>query len=200
MGFSEPRPDRAIDKLGLDSKKKILLVTGASSGSQSINTAVCSLLDNISAYADDWQIVHLTGTVNLAAVEEKYSQAGIAHKVIGYFDEMADLLSAADLVIGRSGAVSVAEYAAAGVASICMPYPHHKDRHQYFNAEVLVNAGAAVVVDDLPEEKDRSECLWEQLEELIKDDAKRSEMSDNCKAVAQIDAASVIAERVLSIA
>ncbi len=198
LGFSEPRPDRAIEKLGLDREKKILLVTGASSGAQNINRAVCSLLDTISSYADDWQIVHLTGTVNLAWVEDKYAGVKISHKVVGYFDEMADLLGAADLVIGRSGAVSVAEYAAAGVASICMPYPHHKDRHQYFNAEVLVNAGAAVVVDDLPDEKERAELLWEQLEELLKDDAKRIEMSDNCKTVSRVDAASEIADNILS--
>ena len=198
LGFSEPRPDKAMDKLGLDREKKILLVTGASSGAQSINTSVCSLLDKIDAYAKDWQIVHLTGNANLAVVEERYVQAGIAHKVVGYFDEMSDLLVAADLVIGRSGAVSVAEYAAAGVASICMPYPHHKDRHQYLNAEILVDAGAAVVVDDLPDEKERAAWLWEQLEKLLKDDAKRGEMADNCKAVARVDAAGVIAERILN--
>ena len=107
------------------------------------------------------------------------------------------LLAAADLVVGRSGAVSVAEYAAAGVPSICMPYPYHKDKHQYLNAGKLVEAGAAVMVDDLPDEKDRAEWLWEELGELMKDDAKRKEMRDKCAAVARKDAAGKIAERLL---
>jgi UDP-N-acetylglucosamine--N-acetylmuramyl-(pentapeptide) pyrophosphoryl-undecaprenol N-acetylglucosamine transferase len=195
--FAQPQPDPAIDELALDKNKRILLITGASSGAENINRAVCTLLDKLGVFADTWQIVHLTGLPNLERVRQAYDGAKIAHKVVGYYNEMANLLSAADLVIGRSGAVSVAEYAAAGVPSICMPYPYHKDRHQYFNAGKLVEAGAAVVVDDLPDEKDRAEWLWEELEELMRDDEKRGEMRENCKAVAKLDAAAVIAEKLL---
>ncbi|GAF70806.1 unnamed protein product, partial [marine sediment metagenome] len=113
-------------------------------------------------------------------------------------DEMANLLAAADLVIGRSGAVSVAEYAAAGVPSICMPYPHHKDMHQYRNAGKLVEAGAAVIVDDLPDAKDRAGWLWEELAELMRNDKKRQEMAENCKAIAKVEAASKIAEQLVN--
>jgi len=102
----------------------------------------------------------LTGRANFDEVVRRYGDAKIAHKVIDYYDDMANLLAAADLVIGRSGAVSVAEYAAAGVPSICMPYPYHKDMHQYLNAGKLVEAGAAIIVDDVPDEKDRREWLW----------------------------------------
>jgi UDP-N-acetylglucosamine--N-acetylmuramyl-(pentapeptide) pyrophosphoryl-undecaprenol N-acetylglucosamine transferase len=195
--FETPQPDRAIDELALDKNKEILLITGASSGAENINRAMCALPDKLSAFADTWQIVHLTGLANLQKVEQKYAGARIAHKVVGYCDEMANLLSAADLVVGRSGAVSVAEYAAAGVPSICMPYPYHKDRHQYFNAGKLVEAGAAMIVDDLPDEHERAEWLWEELEELMKDDEKRRQMRTNCKAVAKVDAAAVIARELL---
>ena len=61
----------------------------------------------------------------------------------------------------------MAEYAVAGVPSICMPYPHHKDRHQYFNAGKLVEVGAAVIVDDVPDLQDRADWLWEELEDLM---------------------------------
>ncbi|MHC4666329.1 MAG: undecaprenyldiphospho-muramoylpentapeptide beta-N-acetylglucosaminyltransferase [Planctomycetota bacterium] len=191
--FANPEPARAIEHLGLDKNKKILLITGASSGSENINTAVCSLLDKLSVFAEDWQILHLTGLANLEKVKKQYIGAQVAHKVLNYYDEMANLLSAADLVIGRSGAVSVAEYAAASVPAICMPYPYHKDRHQYLNAGKLVEAGAAVVVDDLPDEKERAQWLWEELEELMKDDDKRQEMKNNCRAIANVNAASQIA-------
>ncbi len=195
--FEKPNPERVKAELGLDRNKKILLITGASSGSQNINRTVCSLLDNLADFADDWQIVHLTGRANFDEVTVKYAVAAIRHKVIDYYDDMADLLAAADLLIGRSGAVSVAEYAAAGVPSICMPYPYHKDMHQYLNAGKLVEAGAAVIVDDIGDDKDRREWLWEELEPLLKDDKTRLQMKEACNSVAISDASQKIAEALI---
>ena len=199
MGFGNPEADKAIKQLGLDENKKILLITGASSGAENINKAVCSLLEKLSAFADDWQVVHIAGRANFEKVKGKYAGAKINYKVLDYFDDMADLLSAADLVVGRSGAVSVAEYAAAGVPSICMPYPYHKDRHQYLNAGKLVEAGAAVIVDDLQDEKERAEWLWQELQDLMKDDEKRQKMKKSCKVIANLDAACEIAENLAKI-
>ncbi|KPK42649.1 MAG: hypothetical protein AMJ65_07320 [Phycisphaerae bacterium SG8_4] len=196
-GFRNPNPNEAMERLNLDKDKKVLLITGASSGSQSINRTVCSLVGKLDALADDWQIIHLTGPENEEEVRDKYNDARISHKVLGYFDDMPNLLAAADLIIGRSGAVSVAEYAAAGAPSICMPYPHHKDRHQYLNAGKLVEAGAAVIVDDLPDDEDRAQWLWEELEVLMKDEERRKEMSEACRAVARPQADVKIAEGLL---
>ncbi len=199
-GFRNPDPNEAIEQLNLDKDKKVLLITGASSGSQSINKTVCSLLEKLDAFADDWQIVHLTGPDNEEEVSSVYSGARISHKVLGYFDDMPNLLAAADLIIGRSGAVSVAEFAAAAAPSICMPYPHHKDRHQYLNAGKLVEAGSAVIVDDLPDEEDRVQWLWEELAELMNDHKKRGRMTEACRAIAGADADLKIAEKLLAMA
>ena len=199
-GFDNPEPDKIKSKLGLDENKKTLLITGASSGAQSINEAVCSLLEKLADFSDNWQIVHLTGWTGFDDVKKKYADTGISHRILGYCDDMSDLLSAADLVIGRVGAVSVAEYAAASIASICMPYPYHTDRHQYLNADKLVEAGAAVIVDDLPDVKERAKLLWEKLELLLKDDKKRQQMIRACQAVAKRKAASEIAEKLAKIA
>ena len=199
-GFENPEPDKATEQLGLDNAKKILLITGASSGSESINNAVCSLLEKLDAFANDWQMVHLTGTGNYEKVRARYADAKISHNVLGYFDDMPNLLAAADLVVGRSGAVSVAEFAAASVPSICMPYPYHKDKHQYLNAGKLVDAGAAVIVDDLPDEEDRAGWLWEELEELMKDGEKRQQMAQGCRAIANPQADLRIAEELLRMA
>jgi len=195
--FANPQPGRAIEELGLDRDKKILLITGASSGAVSINNAICLLLDRLGGFANGWQIVHLTGSANYNDVVAKYASSKIGYKVLDYYDQMADLLAAAELVIGRSGAVSVAEYAAAGAAVICMPYPHHKNRHQYYNAEKLVEAGAGVIVDDLPDEKERADWLWEELENLLKNDGKRKAMRENSKAIAKNNAAVLVAEKVV---
>ncbi|MFZ0035100.1 MAG: UDP-N-acetylglucosamine--N-acetylmuramyl-(pentapeptide) pyrophosphoryl-undecaprenol N-acetylglucosamine transferase [Sedimentisphaerales bacterium] len=207
IGFDNPQPEKAKEQLGLERQKKILLITGASSGSENINQAVCSLLENMADFADQWQIVHLAGRANFENVKNKYARlacsskrvgAKTGAKVIDYFDDMPNLLSAADLVVGRSGAVSVAEYAAAGVPSVCIPYPYHKDKHQYLNAKKLVEAGAAVIVDDLPQREDTAQRLWVQLEGLMKDEKKRKKMAESCKAIANKQAASQIAEQLLN--
>ncbi|MEN6576715.1 MAG: UDP-N-acetylglucosamine--N-acetylmuramyl-(pentapeptide) pyrophosphoryl-undecaprenol N-acetylglucosamine transferase [Phycisphaerales bacterium] len=199
-GFAHPDANKAIADLGLDAAKKTLLVTGASSGSARINEAICRLLPKLEAFADRWQIVHLTGLDNFKTVQEGYAGTHMSHKVLDYYDGMADLFAATDLVIGRSGAVSVAEYAAAGVPSICMPYPFHKDKHQYLNAGKLVEAGAAVIVDDVADPDDRVARLWKELEPLMADEDRRRRMSQACKQVARPNAAAEIASRLLDMA
>jgi UDP-N-acetylglucosamine--N-acetylmuramyl-(pentapeptide) pyrophosphoryl-undecaprenol N-acetylglucosamine transferase len=198
--FAHPDASRAVAELGLDSGKSTLLITGASSGSARINEAICRLLPKLESFADRWQIVHLTGLDNFQTVRDGYSGTRISHKVLDYYDAMADLFAATDLVIGRSGAVSVAEYAVAGVPSICMPYPFHKDRHQYLNAGKLVDAGAAVIVDDVADPEDRVRRLWNELEPLMGDEDRRLRMSEACKQVARPSAAADIASRLLELA
>jgi len=192
--FENPSPEKVIEELGLEKNKRILLITGASSGAESINKTVIMLLDKLNAFAKDWQIVHLTGTNNLAKVKEGYRDAKISHRLTGYFDNMAGLLSAADLVVGRSGAVSVAEYAAAGLPCICMPYPHHKDLQQYRNAGKLVEAGGAIIVDDLADDNQRTRWLAEELLPLLKNDAQRKQMSLACRKIATKQPAEKIAQ------
>jgi len=153
----------------------------------------------LDTFADNWQIVHLAGVSNYEKVKSEYGEAKIGHKLLSYFDDMPDLLAAADLVIGRSGAVSVAEFAAAGTPSICIPYPYHRDRHQYLNAGMLVEAGAAVIVDDLPNEKETAEWLWEELKELMKNQKKRQTMERSCEAIAKKDAGLKVAEKLIEI-
>ena len=198
-GFKDPKVGDVTRELGLDENKRTLLITGASSGSANINEAVCLLLDRLEGFAAGWQIVHLTGVSNYEQVKDMYAGAKISHKVLGYFDDMPDLLAAADLVVGRSGAVSVAEYAAAGVPSICVPYPYHKDRHQYLNAGKLVEAGAAVIVDDTAQARERAEQLWGALAALMADDKRRERMKEGCKKVARLNAAMSIAQRLLEV-
>ena len=198
--FLNPNPASAIENINLDKNKKTLLITGASSGSQSINEAVCLILDKLDQFARNWQIVHLSGRNNLEQVSSLYEKAKISHKVLDYYNQMPDLLAAADLVVGRSGAVSVAEFAVASVPSICIPYPHHKDRQQYLNAQKLVEAGAACIVEDLPDKKAFAENLWKELETLMKDSQKREQMANSCKKIAKPNASTEIAKKLIQIA
>ncbi len=196
-GFGSPNGASAVTDLGLDTARSVLLITGASSGSARINEAIGRLLPKLEEFAGTWQVVHLTGLDNFESVLSRYNGAHIPHKVLNYYDHMPDLLAAADLVVGRSGAVSVAEYAVAGVPSICLPYPHHKDRHQYLNAAKLAEVGAGVIVDDVSDPEARAGRLWEKLRELMSDDDKRRTMAEACRQVARPGAAIEIAVRLL---
>ena len=197
-GFGFCDRHKSIEELGLDESKKTLVVTGASSGAMNINNAVCRLLADIGRFADSWQIVHLTGGNDLERVLGSYAGAKIGHKVLDYYDDMAGLLACADLVVGRAGAVSVAEYAAAGVAAICVPYPYHKDKHQYLNAAKLVEAGGAVIVDDLPGDNEQtSKNLLGVLMTLMGDDERRSEMGRSGRGLAKLNAAQKIAQAIM---
>lgn len=196
--FANPDRLAAMQSLELNENKKTLLITGGSSGAQSINKAVCLLLERLARFSNDWQVVHLAGRANFESVKHKYENAAIAHKVLDYYDNMPDLLAAADLVIGRSGAVSVAEYAAAGVPSICLPYPYHKDKQQQLNANQLAEVGCAVIVNDTGESGTTTEELAKRLEELMSDYEKRATMARACERIARLDAAAKIAEELIN--
>lgn len=184
--------------LDLDRTKKILLVTGASSGAKNINDAMICLRDQLQAFADAWQVVHLTGQSDYARVKQAVESAGDWYKAVDYWDDMASLLGVADIVIGRAGAVSIAEYAAAGVPSVCLPYPYHKDRHQFINAEALVKAGAAVIVEDRISDPAQTVLeLGQTLKDLMANEARRRQMSQAAGSVAPANAAARIAQAII---
>ncbi len=193
--FDDVRPSDIIEKLGLNKNKKILMIFGGSTGAVRVNEAVCYNLKNIARFKDGWQIVHITGKKNVDDVQKCYKNMQMEHRVIGYCDEMANLLSAADLVVGRSGALSVAEYIASRVPVICMPYPHHKDMQQYLNASILIEAGSGIIVDDVENLTDRGQWLWEELEPLLADDQKRWQMEKAYEKIEQKNGTKEIAEQ-----
>jgi len=197
-GFRHPQRDKVISELGLCSEKKTLVVTGASSGAANINSAMCRLLGRLGRFAEQWQIVHLAGRGYQDGVENAYRDAAIGYKVLDYYDDMGSLYAAADLVVGRAGGVSVAEYAAAGIASICVPYPFHRDKHQYRNAFELAKAGGAVVVNDAGSDFEKTaENIFVRLKGLVKNDEKRERMGRSAKELAILDAGKTIAEKLM---
>lgn len=197
-GFEYPDRMAAITKLHLDPDKKTVLITGASSGSRDINDAILKILPQFERFAEGWQIVHLTGQANFQDVVSKTKNCPIHYSPVEYYDDMPNLYAAADLIVGRSGAVSVAEYAASGKPSICIPYPYHKDNHQFLNAEQLTRHGGAVVAaQDLKNPARFVECLERLLVELMNDDKRRAKMSENAVRFTRTGASRVIAETII---
>ena len=193
--FFKPDADKMIDKLKLDKNKKTLLITGASSGSVSINNAIAAVIDRLEEFKDRWQIVHLTGRANLEHVRQNSADTMIDYRTIDYCDQMQDLYAAADIIIGRAGAVSIAEFTAAGKPAVCLPYPYHKDKHQYLNAAGLCEKGAAVIVDDTPQAPDKTRtALAQVLVNLMGDENQLSDMTEAAKNKTPQNAAKQIAE------
>ena len=176
--FESPSRHKAFSDLALEEGKKVLLVTGASSGAANINNAMISILPELAAFAADWQVVHLTGMLHIDEVKRAIEGLDITYHAVDYYDDMPSLLAAADVVVGRAGAVSVAEFAAAGKPAICLPYPYHKDQHQRKNAQVLVDAGAAVIVEDnIDSPAQTAQDLLTTLKELMSNESKRTAMA-----------------------
>jgi undecaprenyldiphospho-muramoylpentapeptide beta-N-acetylglucosaminyltransferase len=139
---------RILAAIRLRSDRQTLAVMGGSLGAETINRAILGLAADLAGRADRWQVLHVTGAGKAAAVREVYQSAGVPAGILEFCSTMGDLYAAADLVVGRAGANSVAELAVTGTPSVLLPYPFHRDRQQHHNAAPLAAAGAAVIVDD----------------------------------------------------
>lgn len=142
--------DRAAARkmLNLDPDLPVLLVMGGSRGARSINRATEAALPTLLPRC---QVIHVSGQLDWPAVEKTVEQApkALAHRyrAYPYLHEMPTALAAADLVIARAGAATLAEFPAVGLPSILVPYPY-SGQHQDANAAFMVKHGAALVLSD----------------------------------------------------
>ena len=141
-------PPRAAAKarLGLDPQRRTLLAMGGSQGARSLNDALVGAIAAGKLPAG-WQVLHLTGEREFERVRARLpgSQGG---GIRPYLDDPADAFAAADLVLARAGASTLAELIALGLPAILVPYPHAAEDHQSENARALEAAGAAVTIAD----------------------------------------------------
>ncbi|HEX5277728.1 MAG TPA: undecaprenyldiphospho-muramoylpentapeptide beta-N-acetylglucosaminyltransferase [Fluviicoccus sp.] len=121
-----------------------LLVLGGSQGAVALNSLIPSAMALLPAESRP-VIRHQTGRKQVEATAANYEKAGVAADVLPFIEDMAEAYAWADLVICRSGALTVSELAAAGAASILIPYPFAVDDHQTANARYLTGAGAALL-------------------------------------------------------
>jgi UDP-N-acetylglucosamine--N-acetylmuramyl-(pentapeptide) pyrophosphoryl-undecaprenol N-acetylglucosamine transferase len=135
----------------LSPERSTLFVTGASLGAKSVNEFMTAFVAaNAPMFvADGWQVIHQTGNGFDEQMRDAYAKAGVAAFVAPFIEDMGLAWGAADAAVSRAGAGSVAEAWCNRIPTLFMPYPHHSDQHQKFNAELLVTAQAAVLVDDL---------------------------------------------------
>ncbi|HJW25588.1 MAG TPA: undecaprenyldiphospho-muramoylpentapeptide beta-N-acetylglucosaminyltransferase [Rhodocyclaceae bacterium] len=158
-----------------------LLVIGGSLGAQALNEIIPKGMGLLNA-DEQPQIVHQAGEKHIEALKANYAAAGVQAHCVPFIDDMAGAYEWADLVICRAGALTVAELAAAGVASILVPFPYAVDDHQTGNAKFLVNVGGAFL---LPQTELTPEAVA-----LIRNYSRSQllEMAEKARALAKPDA------------
>ena len=189
----------------LEPGKRTLLVTGASQGARTINEAMIRLAGELDWTG--WQVLHLAGQTDAGGVAEAYAaltgasaKSVLRARVLPFTNRMAEAMAACDLIVSRAGASTLAEIQAVGKPSILLPYPYHRDQHQRYNAMVLVEAGAAVLLDDARDAADNARRLRPVLAELMKDDRRRQVMGQAARELDHPDPAQSIASIVLGAA
>jgi UDP-N-acetylglucosamine--N-acetylmuramyl-(pentapeptide) pyrophosphoryl-undecaprenol N-acetylglucosamine transferase len=193
----------AIGNKPLDGRKR-LLVFGASQGARVFNELMPRIVERLLNAFPTLDVVHQTGGRHGESTLAIYHSAGVGFerilervRVTPYLDDMAAQFAAADLILCRSGASTIAELSAAGRASVLVPFPQAADDHQRKNADAFVAAGAAemIVEAELNEER-----LLNTLQQLLADDSRRQEMGERARALAHPAAVKVIGEMVLQLA
>jgi UDP-N-acetylglucosamine--N-acetylmuramyl-(pentapeptide) pyrophosphoryl-undecaprenol N-acetylglucosamine transferase len=122
-----------------------VLVVGGSQGAQVLNTVMPEALALLATGARP-RVVHQAGAGHDDTVRSRYRERGVAAEVVAFIDDMAARYTETDLIVCRAGATTVAEIAAAGIASLLVPYPHSMDDHQTINARFLADRGAALLI------------------------------------------------------
>ena len=178
-------------RFGLHADKTTVLIFGGSAGAHSINRAVADSLAPMGSLLDGLQFIHQTGEKDLEMVEAAYRQAGAKASVLPYIYDMAGAYASADLVICRSGALTLAELTAVGKPAVLIPYPHAANNHQEVNARVVEKAGAARVVK---ESDATGERLASEIAGMVEDNGYLAEMSSKSLALGRPDAARAVYE------
>ncbi len=190
-------PEHCRERLHLDPGRSTLLVTGASQGARSINDFLMAMVGRSRETFAGWQVVHQTGKGESDRVREAYRAAGVPALVAPFLDDMGAAWGAADLAVSRAGAGSVAEAWAAGVPTIFMPYPYHRDQHQRVNARPLEQRGAAAICTDVIDGAANAEQCGPLLAELLTSRAARDRMRGALRALGPADGAGRIAGALL---
>ena len=168
-----------------------VLVLGGSQGAHTLNVALAGAAGALAATPGGVRIVHQTGEADRDRVRSAYRGAGLDAKVETFFETLHEEMRAADMVVCRAGATTLAEVAAAGLPAVIVPLPTAANDHQRRNAALFATAGAAEVV----EEADLERRLASRLVAIAGDRGRRAAMAAAAVRMAKPDAADKILQR-----
>lgn len=185
----------AIEKLGFDPIRPVVLIIGGSLGARTINESVLGCLEHIAE--SKVQFVWQTGGYYFEDIKKVLSEKGCPDnlKVTDFINRMDEAYRAADLVISRAGASSISELCLLGKPSILVPSPNVAEDHQTHNAMALVRRDAALIVRDA----EAQEQLLPLAITTSKDDATLRRLAENARAMGLPDSARIIAEEVIKL-
>jgi UDP-N-acetylglucosamine--N-acetylmuramyl-(pentapeptide) pyrophosphoryl-undecaprenol N-acetylglucosamine transferase len=173
-----------------------ILVIGGSQGAARLNAVVPFALKRLSSWLA-FDVRHQAGERWIDAGRASYAQAGVRADVRPFIEDMSEAYAWADLVICRSGALTVSELAAVGVGSVLVPFPNAVDDHQAYNAQYLVREGAAVLISD---RELTAERLAAELQRLCAGRGKLLAMAERARLLAKPRAADELAASCLELA
>jgi UDP-N-acetylglucosamine--N-acetylmuramyl-(pentapeptide) pyrophosphoryl-undecaprenol N-acetylglucosamine transferase len=173
-----------------------VLVFGGSQGAHAINVAMVAAAAKLATRGPGLRLTHQTGERDVEMVRAAYRDAGLAADVEPFLYDMGRRLGAADVIVCRAGATTLAEITAAGKAAILIPFPAATDDHQRRNAMTLAQSGAA---DVLLQQDLTGPVLADRLLALAADRPRRERMAAAARSLARPDAARVIVDRALEL-
>jgi len=181
----------AVERFGFNNSNKVLLIIGGSGGAGSINNAVAASLDSLVELGV--QVIWQTGK-NYYNTFKDLNRDHV--KVRAFIDNMTDAYSAADLVVARAGATTIAEVSYLGLPVIFVPSTNVAANHQYMNAKALCESNAAIMIEDI----NLSNEFFNKIKEIIFNKEKTTELKKNISVFAKPDAGKVIAGRAIHLA
>lgn len=197
-GFSSMTREEARKKLGIPDKYKYVILSYAGSmGAEKVNDAVLCLMREFTAKHPEVYHIHATGSIELELCTSQFKEMGLDKceniELCEYIYDMPVRMAAADITINRAGAMTISELAATGKCSIFIPSPNVAENHQYKNAKVLSDAGAAPLFEE-KELTDGAKPLIEEVEKLLSDGGEklRAERSEKIRQFAVSDANKLI--------
>ena len=204
-GFTGISREEAREKLGIDSKYKYILLSYAGSmGAEKVNDAVLQVMKKFTAVHPEVYHIHATGAIEHELCTSQFKDMGLDKceniELCEYIYDMPLKMAAADLTINRAGAMTVSELAITGKAAIFIPSPNVAENHQYKNAKVLEDAGAACLFEE-KDLTDGADKLVEKVKELLSSDGDsvRTDMGNKIRDFAVLNSNDIIYEDICSL-
>lgn len=178
------KPNKRLQEIGLRSDLATVLIFGGSRGASPINRAVIQLIPQVARLS--YQVLFVTGKVHYEKVQKQLSSTLPANvQILPYIDDMPAILPDVALVVGRSGATSIAELTALGIPAIFIPSPYVTHDHQTKNAQALVEQHAAVMI---PESELTATRLLKQINQLMTQPQLLAKMQQRSQKIGVVDA------------
>lgn len=195
--FSDIEKEEVLSHLGLTTKMKTVLIFGGSQGAKAINDAMIALIK--SKKNKNYQIIWSVGQKQYNLIKEEFEAGNINidkienTKIVPYIYNMSEVMNTVDIIVARSGAMTITEIALVGKPAIFIPLPSNSANRQIDNARVLEKLGAAKIILN---ENINKDTLSEDINDILSDETEMKKMGERAKKIAKYDVEEKIYEEI----